>query len=158
MENNGPNEGAQTLILELTVKNQYIEIDRVNGEFNTFAEKCRLSDSIRRKVNLVFDELLNNIISYAFQDEEEHHIGIRVEHSVDKLNITISDDGSPFNIFNKPPPQTDLKLEDRPIGGMGIHLVRSVMDDYYYRRENGKNISTLIKNLEVKDPDKKEKS
>ena len=141
----GQKKDSEILILNLTVKNQYIEIERVNSEFNAFARTYGLSDSIRRKVNLVFDELLNNIISYAFQDEEEHHINIQVELSVSRLCITISDDGIPFNIFELPPSPTDLKLEDRPIGGMGIHLVRGMMDNYSYRLENGKNITILIK-------------
>lgn len=140
----------EILLLELTVKNQFLEIDRVNEAFNTFANRCALSDSIRRKVNLVFDELLNNIISYAFLDEAEHQIEIRVEYREDQLTITISDDGTPFNIFEIPPPETDLQLENRRIGGLGIHLVRSVMDNYFYQRKEGRNISTLVKNLQLK--------
>jgi len=151
MEYHDSARNLETLYLELTVKNQLVEIDRVNEEFNAFAQHCELPDSVRRKVNLVFDEMLNNIISYAFQDDMEHHIEIRVEFNIDKLGITISDDGIPFNILKIDSPETNLPLEDREIGGLGIHLVRNVMDDYSYRREKEKNISTLIKHLNSKE-------
>jgi sigma-B regulation protein RsbU (phosphoserine phosphatase) len=138
----------KTFSLELTVKNQLIEINRVNETFNAFAEKCGLDDSIRRKVNLVFDEILNNIISYAFQDDEEHRISIVVEYRVDKLTLNISDDGIPFNLLEAAKPQTDLSLEEREIGGLGIHLVRTVMDEHDYQRKGKRNHITLIKNIE----------
>ena len=150
MKDSDSEQGFKIMILQLKVVNQFIEIERVNKVFNTFAESCGLEDSVRRKVNLVFDELLNNIISYAFQDEEDHHINIEVKYYPDKLEITISDDGTPFNIFEIPPPQTNLPLEERPIGGLGIFLVQQVMDDYYHKRQNNKNVSTLIKILENK--------
>lgn len=143
-------DGIEVMVLQLKAINQYIEIDRVNNEFNAFAESCGLKDAVRRKVNLVFDELLNNIISYAFQDEEDHHIHIEVKYQSSKLQITISDDGTPYNIFETPPPQTNLPLEERKIGGLGIHLVRQVMDEYNYKRQHEENISTLIKYLESK--------
>lgn len=141
------NEKDETLTLELKVKNQLIEINRVNEEFNQFAQNCGLNVSIKRKVNLVFDEILNNIISYAFQDTGEHHIGIVVRYQPDQLVISISDDGIPFNLLQAEEPQTDLPLEERQIGGLGIHLVKNVMDDYEYKRDGNKNISTLYKNL-----------
>lgn len=145
-----PEDDTEIMTLRLKVVNQYIEIDRVNNEFDSFAERCSLDDFVRRKVNLVFDELLNNIISYAFQDDEEHQINIEVKYYPSRLEITIADDGTPYNIFETPPPKTDLPLEERKIGGLGIYLVRQVMDEYGYRRQNGENILTLIKHLENK--------
>ena len=137
----------EIMVLQLKVINQFIEIDRVNEKFNAFAKKCGLDVSVKRKVNLVFDELLNNIISYAFQDNMEHQIGIEVKYQPSKLEITISDDGTPFNIFESPTPNTELPLEARPIGGLGIYLVQQVMDEHHYHRDKDKNISTLIKLL-----------
>jgi anti-sigma regulatory factor (Ser/Thr protein kinase) len=148
MKNSDSEQGIEIMILKLKVVNQYIEIERVNKVFNAFAERCGLEDSVRRKVNLVFDELLNNIISYAFQDEVEHQINIEVKYNPSSLEIMIADDGTPYNIFETPPPQTDLPLEERQIGGLGIFLVRQVMDEYDYSRQNNKNISTLLKHLE----------
>jgi anti-sigma regulatory factor (Ser/Thr protein kinase) len=83
-------------------------------------------------VHLVFNELLNNTISYAYLDEQEHEITIRVELGGDRLTITVSDDGIPFNPFQAAAPDTSLSIEERDIGRLGIHLVRNVMDDVSY--------------------------
>ena len=98
-------------------------------------------------MNIVFDEMLNNIISYAYHDEDEHEIEIRVELSENRLTVSIVDDGIPFNPIGVETPDTELSLEERKIGGLGIHLVRRVMDKVSYQRRIDKNIATLVKRL-----------
>ena len=82
------------------MENKFAEIDRVNESFNSFCQKNNIPDSIRRKFNTVFDELLNNIISYAFEDDSIHIIHIYISYKASKIKVEISDDGKPFNIFN----------------------------------------------------------
>ena len=96
---------------------------------------------------MVLDELLNNIISYAFEDDGVHTIGVRVELSSDRLAITINDDGMPFNPLGKELPNTRLPVEERPIGGLGIHLARNLMDDVSYNRRTDENEVILVKYL-----------
>jgi anti-sigma regulatory factor (Ser/Thr protein kinase) len=88
---------------------------------------------------------LNNIISYGYDDEEIHEIDIEIELRSERLIIILSDDGIPFNPFKKDPPDTMLSVEERMIGGLGIHLVKKLMDEYEYKRQTNKNIITLIK-------------
>jgi anti-sigma regulatory factor (Ser/Thr protein kinase) len=95
----------------------------------------------------VFDELLGNIINYAYTDEQEHTIEVRVEFFGDRLTVTIEDDGIPFNPLEKDTPDTELPLEERKIGGLGIHLVRNMMDKVSYQRRITKNRLTLVKNI-----------
>jgi sigma-B regulation protein RsbU (phosphoserine phosphatase) len=134
---------------EIIISNKLGEIDRVNDTFNEFAEQCDIPMPVSLKVNMVFDELLNNVISYAYGDEEEHSIEVIVERSGEQLSISISDDGVPFNPFTREDPDTTLSLEERDIGGLGIHLVKKVMDEANYQRRHNRNIVTLIKNLDV---------
>ena len=96
---------------------------------------------------MVFDELLNNIISYAYQDDEEHEIEVRVEAAGERLVVSIADDGIPFNPFDAAKPDTGLALEERTLGGLGIHLVLKVMDKVAYQRRTNKNVLTLVKKL-----------
>ena len=103
--------------------------------------------AVRRTANLVFDELVNNIISYAFADDGAHDIEVTAELTPNRLIITLSDDGIPFNIFQQEPPDTALSIEEREIGGLGVHLVRRMMDEVSYRRTTGRNVVTLIKYL-----------
>ena len=94
---------------------------------------------------------MNNIISYGYNDKEDHEIKIEIELRSKRLIITISDDGIPFNPFKKEPPDTMLSVEDRIIGGMGIHLVKNLMDEYGYKRYTNRNIITLVKfNINIK--------
>ena len=94
---------------------------------------------------MVFDELLSNIISYAYADDEEHQIDIRIDLTDERLTITISDDGIPFNPYASAVPDTALSIAERDIGGVGIHLVRSVMDEVSYKRRIDRNVVTLVK-------------
>ena len=134
--------------LELKVTNRLEEIDRVNKRFNDFARQQGVPEADRRRLNLVFDELLNNIISYGFEDETEHQIAIEVVVTGARLQVTITDDGRPFNPFRQvTPPYAELSIDERPIGGLGVHLVRNVMDSVSYERHSGSNVVTLEKNL-----------
>ena len=78
----------------LRVSNRHEEIDRVNAAFNEFADEHAVPAELRRKFNLVFDELLNNIISYAYDDEDEHQIDVHIRLSDAGLSVTVTDDGS----------------------------------------------------------------
>lgn len=100
------------------------------------------------KVNMVFDELLANVISYAYSDEEVHSIEIAIDYIDSQLSITVVDDGVPFNPFTREDPDTTLSIEDREIGGLGILLVKNTMDETDYQRRHNRNIVTLIKNLD----------
>lgn len=133
--------------LHLNILNNRTEIDKVNQLFNEFAHSNDIDQSIRRKTNMIFDELLSNIISYGFQDEEKHTIDIKVELHEKRLVITIIDDGTPFNPFSLKEPDTTLPLEERNIGGLGIHLVKKAVDKYTYQRNINKNVVTLVKQI-----------
>ena len=96
------------------------------------------------RVNLVLEELGLNIIDYS-HDEGIHEFDICLTSEEDAITIEVVDDGKPFDPLNDAP-QPDLAsdLEDRRVGGLGLHLVRTTMDDMSYRRDQGKNHLTLV--------------
>jgi sigma-B regulation protein RsbU (phosphoserine phosphatase) len=141
----GPSGDSAVRSLELVVQNSLDEIERVNETFNEFSGENDIPDDVRRKCNLVFDELLNNTISYAFPDQKAHEIQVRIELSGRRLVVTLLDDGIPFNPFAREKPDTSLSLEEREIGGLGIHLVRNVMDECSYERRVNQNVVALVK-------------
>jgi len=96
-------------------------------------------------VAMVFDELLNNTISYGYQDDGEHTIDVQVDVYPRYLSVVIKDDGIPFNPFSLDDPDITLSIEEREIGGLGVHLVRNVMDDVSYERKVNQNVLTLLK-------------
>ena len=134
--------------LELTIANRLEEIQRVNAAIEAFAEESHLDDSVRRQLSLVFDELLNNIISYGYADDLEHEIELVAHVHERRLLVTIIDDGIPFNPLELGEPDTTLSVEDRPIGGLGLHLVQSMMDQVSYERRGAHNVVLLEKQLE----------
>jgi sigma-B regulation protein RsbU (phosphoserine phosphatase) len=133
---------------QIVIKNQLSEMIVVNEKFESFAEEFDIPQSVALKFKVVFDELLGNIISYAYTDDDEHDIEVRMERVGKRLIVTITDDGVPFNPLSEKKPDTDLSLEDREIGGLGIHLVRNLVDNVSYQRRIGKNVMTIMRYLE----------
>jgi sigma-B regulation protein RsbU (phosphoserine phosphatase) len=149
---------ADVARLHVEAENRLEEIDRVNQAFESFAAEHGLSDRVRRSMKLVFDDLLNNVVSYAYDDDEVHIIEVNVELSSDRLAVRIADDGHPFNPFAQSPPDTALAVEEREIGGLGIHLVQSLMDEVTYTRRTDRNVIVLVKYLSQDPQPEKEPS
>ncbi|MBW1942374.1 MAG: SpoIIE family protein phosphatase [Deltaproteobacteria bacterium] len=141
-------EADTCFLLDIPIKNSVPAIGQVNSRFNALSKQHGLSDPLRRKMNVVFDELLSNIISYAYQDDQEHEIEIKIELTEEKLTVSIVDDGLPFNPLGVEAPNREIPMEERKVGGLGIHLVRSIMDKVSYQRRIDKNVLTLIKHLD----------
>jgi sigma-B regulation protein RsbU (phosphoserine phosphatase) len=140
--------------LELVVPAELGAIAVATEEFEAFAREHGLDDTIRRQILLVLDDMLNNVASYAYegverQPGEEQSIDVKADLSPTRLVVTISDRGVPFNPFGLNPPNVQESLEERDIGGLGIHLVRAVMDEVDYTRRAGRNVVTLTKRLDV---------
>lgn len=133
--------------LELSLANELEEIAVAAAEIESFCEARGLPPSVAYAVNLSVDELLTNTISYGYDDDARHLIAVAVRMEEDALVVEISDDGAPFDPSDAPEPDTEASLEDRPIGGLGVFLVRQMMDDVAYRREAGRNVVTLTKRI-----------
>jgi sigma-B regulation protein RsbU (phosphoserine phosphatase) len=133
--------------LELTIPNSLSENARVKEHFDAFSAHYGIPDKIRLKMHVVIDELLMNIVSYAYLDDQKHEIGFKVELSADRLKVSMVDDGIPFNPLGIETPDTELALEEREIGGLGIHLIRKMMDRVSYRRRIDKNVITVVEFL-----------
>ena len=97
------------------------------------------------RINLALEELGLNIIDYAHDDGGEHEFDISLASEDDAVTIEIVDDGKAFDpLTDAPHVDVNASLEDRRVGGLGIHLVRTTMDELSYRREQGKNHLTLV--------------
>jgi len=132
--------------LELEARAELPEISRINEEFGIFAGQHDLGAAVVQKVSIALDELLNNTISYGFDDDEDHLIQLKLDYADGKLEITIKDDGMPFNPFEQTHPDTALSIQDRKIGGLGVLLATELMNEVSYQRQQGSNIVTLILN------------
>ena len=135
-------------VIAVELKNQLSEIERLVHIVDDFGRRHQIEPQIIYTMKLALDEILTNIISYAYDDAKEHIIVIRLSLDQEKWTVEVEDDGRPFNPLNAPEPDTKQLLGERPIGGLGIHLVRKLIDELEYRRLNDRNI--LVMRLKVK--------
>jgi anti-sigma regulatory factor (Ser/Thr protein kinase) len=97
------------------------------------------------QTQLALEELVTNVIEHGFR-KRGHSLEVVISSSPDSVMIELTDDSWPFNpLSDAPEPNVDGVLEDRPIGGLGVHLARTFMDESRYAREDGKNRLTLTK-------------
>jgi anti-sigma regulatory factor (Ser/Thr protein kinase) len=85
----------------------------------------------------------------ADRDAGAAKVEVQVQLDEERLTVTITDDGPGFDPFGQAEPDTTLSVEEREIGGLGIHLVRKLMDEVSYERRDGKNVVVLVKQLVV---------
>jgi sigma-B regulation protein RsbU (phosphoserine phosphatase) len=135
--------------LDLSIVNSLGQLTVVADAVDEFCDANAISTAVAARVHIVFDEVLNNIISYAYGDEEEHSIRIHFSKTEGWLVIRIEDDGRPFNPFEGQNPDTSSSIEDRQIGGLGIHIVEKMMDESSYQRLKDKNIVVFKKHLDI---------
>ena len=129
------------------LKSSLSELDNLCLNLETLGEKIGLSKKLVFEINLALDELFTNIISYGFSDEEEHTIKVTITPQNDEICLCIEDDGIPFNPTEFDAPDVACSVENCKVGGLGIHIIRKLMDDICYQRCGDKNILTLKKNL-----------
>lgn len=139
---NGPHE-TQKPTLSVQLENDLAELQRLNRLLEEFAEHHGVPSEMVFRITLVLEEIITNAISYGFEDKLQHEIAVRLTWAEPEMTIEVEDDGRPFNPLEAPPPDMEKPLTERKIGGLGIHLVREMMDELEYRRENGKNVFIL---------------
>lgn len=125
--------------LAIVLTNALTEVPRAVARVEVFCASHSVPARIVHRFTLVLDEVLTNVITHAFPDGCAHEIAVQVDCRGGALTAAVRDDGAPFDPLSQPPPDVRAPVEDRKVGGLGIHLVRSLMDDVAYRREGGRN-------------------
>ena len=132
----------------LTLPNDIETIPQLNEFIDTVAEEIGLDMSLTMSLNLAIEEAVVNVMEYAYLEGEQGNVDIEVSADDRWLTFIISDNGIPFDPTTQKDADTTLSAEERPIGGLGIFLVRQLMDSINYQRKDGKNILTLSKKME----------
>jgi anti-sigma regulatory factor (Ser/Thr protein kinase) len=131
-----------------TLRSRLSELELLCQKLEEIGRRLKISQRCLFEINLVLDEIFTNIISYGFQDEREHAIGISLTAEGDSLVVVVEDDGVPFNPTTRKQPDLPAAIEDCQIGGLGIHLIKNLVDEVVYCRRNEMNILTFRKKLE----------
>ena len=130
--------------LSLKIENSPSQLEQVSAAVEEIGQEESWPPDLTFRVNLALEEVGLNIINYA-HDDGLHEIEFTVTSEPDTVTIEVLDDGRPFDpLTDAPPPDLTTSLEDRRLGGLGLHLVRSMMDELRYERERGRNRLTLV--------------
>ncbi len=131
----------------LKLKNDLNEIERLANSVLAFGDENKLKDNIIWEIRLALEEIVTNIISYGYEDKENHIIVVSIDTGEKDITISIKDDGIPYNILEHPKPDLEIPFEDRDIGGMGIYMVREIMDEVNYKRVDNMNQLVMRRSL-----------
>lgn len=113
------------------------------GPVLALATAAHLDEERKNDLELVLEEVLVNISNYAYPDQPgQVELTCRIEG--DRLTILIEDEGVPFSLVDAATPDLSPDIAERQIGGLGVHLIKNLMDEVRYRREEGRNLLELV--------------
>jgi sigma-B regulation protein RsbU (phosphoserine phosphatase) len=142
-----PQQFESTLTETLTIKNDIRAIKQFSDFMKSATAKLDIDASLAKKLQLAVEEAVVNVIDYAYPMGTEGDITINMLSDGHSLHFQIIDEGVAFDPTSRQKADTTLSAEDRQIGGLGILLLRELMDSINYERTDGKNVLTLIKKL-----------
>jgi serine/threonine-protein kinase RsbW len=132
---------------ELKLKNQVGELQRVNRFVEEIGEELGLDQELLMNLNLVVEEMVSNVIFYAYPKDALADIELLAESDGKELTFVLSDQGKEFDPTQKKDADPNVNPADRPIGGMGIYIVKNIMNHVSYQRLEGKNLLTMKKSI-----------
>jgi serine/threonine-protein kinase RsbW len=135
---------------EVVIKNDVPEINRVLEFIASYCSEQQLTEDICFDVQLAVEEAVTNIIKYGYEDHYGHRIHVRAFTQPHELIIEIEDDAKAFNPLEAAEPDLSVPIEERHVGGLGIYLLRKVMDKVDYTRDGAKNILRMHKSLHLR--------
>lgn len=133
---------------QLTVKADISQLDQVLSFADTILEEAGCSVKAQMQIDIAIEELFVNIAHYAYPDGEGNAvIGVEADAEAKDVQIVFEDEGVPYNPLENEDPDITLSVEDRPIGGLGIFMVKKSMDSMAYEYKDGKNRLTIRKSF-----------
>ena len=131
--------------LTITLANELSEIARAQTLVEEFGTAHEVASDVIHAFTLCLEEIVSNIIRHGYDEGERRPIDLRLSIGGGRMVLEVADTGRPFNPLDQADPDTDIPLEERQIGGLGIYLVKNMMDEFEYRRQKNKNILVMTK-------------
>ena len=126
--------------LSLRIPNDVVVLCSALESIDAFLERNGLGGTTAFTVRLAVEEIVTNVIKYAYEDSQRHEIEIDVRLAAQRVILRVADDGREFDPIKAPAPDVGLTVEQRPVGGVGIHLVRTLAERLEYARVAGQNV------------------
>lgn len=131
----------------ITLPNDINSVPQLNDFIDGFSLEAGLDMSMTMSLNLALEEAVVNVMTYAYAPDTQGELTLEAVADKGVVTFILTDTGVPFDPTAKEDADTTLGIEDRPIGGLGIFLVRQLMDAVDYQRVDGQNVLTLTKKL-----------
>ena len=132
----------------ITLRSEHAELTRLQTFADGFARECGLPDDERLRLSIVLEELFTNAVTHGHKPYSAGgSITVALARKTSCLRISFVDDGPPFDPLGLGAPDLDAPGEERPIGGLGLHIVRSLVDQARYRREGDRNHLRLVRRI-----------
>ncbi|EIP99402.1 anti-sigma regulatory factor (Ser/Thr protein kinase) [Opitutaceae bacterium TAV1] len=132
----------------LTLRNDLAELPRLAAFIDAFCAPLRPGDQDTLALQLALEETVTNVINHGYRDGLPHTFNVTLSADDSRrITVMVDDDAPAFDPLARPPVDTGAPLEARPVGGLGIHLVRKLVDRARYERRDGRNILTLERTL-----------
>ena len=132
---------------QIIIHNKLGELAKVEAFVEELGEELGLDMELQMNLNLVLEEMVSNVIYYAYPQDTEADIELMAESDGQEITLVLSDQGREFDPTLKEDLDTDVNPADREIGGMGIFIVKNIMNQVTYQRLEGKNLVTMKKKL-----------
>ena len=133
---------------EICIKNKVSELEKVAQFIEEISEELGLSMELQMNLNLVMEEMVTNVIFYAYPQDEEADIELLAKSDGKELTFVLSDQGKEFDPTAKEDNDLSVNPAERDLGGMGIFIVKNIMNKVTYQRLEGKNLLTMTKGIE----------
>ena len=140
-----PDTDGATLCL--TLVNDLRQVSLLSGFVDRIRKENDLAPALAARIHLALEEAVSNVIMYAYPEGTAGNMVLDAVRDGNRLQFTLVDRGKAFDPTTVPEANPEAPLEERPVGGLGIHLVRSIMDSISYSRLDGKNVLTMIISL-----------
>lgn len=139
-------------VLRLRIPNRLAAIGETAADIARFCAGHGVPEGAIGHLNLALDEAMTNTIEYAWPDSGDHELALTLAIGEGAVTAEISDDGIAFDPLKVPPPDLESDLASRPVGGLGVHFVKTLMDEVAYRRDRGTNVLTMRKRFAPANP------
>ena len=133
----------------LTISINDAAVREVRGFVEDFVARHAVATDEQHRIMLVLEELITNLVKYGYRDRPAGSAEVILALEESRLMLELVDDGDPFDPLGQPPPDLDAPLEERDVGGLGIHLIRALADEVRYQRAGERNILYLMRRVEL---------
>ena len=131
------------MLIRLIVPGEHARVEDLNTSLEAVLKRHGIEAGVRGDVRLIVEELASNAIAYGGidgTDVGQHELSVNIAIAGDLLTLEFRDEGAPFDPLSAPPPDLEADIMDRPIGGLGLYLIRQIAEETHYRRVDGANL------------------